>query len=123
MKIYVLGNGFLKEDNLALRVMKSLKGSFEFNQVNTLEQIEFREEFVIVDVVKNLHKVKLFNSLEEFEQVSSITTHDLDVAFFLNLLKDMGNIDKIRIIGVPQKGNISKIKSDVLELLQDCSVE
>jgi len=110
--ILVIGNEFLKEDNLAIEVAKSLKlKDVKFHILKDVDEVINFEDVIILDVVKDLKEIKVFNNLDNFKLVKSVTSHDLDLAFHLKLLKEMGQLKNVRIIGLPQNANLEEIRS------------
>ena len=73
--------------------------------------------FYILDVVKNLKDVKLFTDVDKFKSTCTVTAHDFDLSTFLKILKETGQLKEVRIIGIPQIGNVEEIKTKVISLL------
>ena len=42
-----------------------------------------------------------------------MSLHDFDLGFFLSLMKELGINKKIKIIGIPENGNIKEIADGV----------
>ena len=61
-----------------------------------------KDKYYFMDVCEGLNKAKLINDLAVFENIRTITGHDLDFGFFLQLNDRLGEIDKVRIICLPQ---------------------
>ena len=119
MKIYVFGNPFIDEDNMAYLVAKKLDiPGIEFVYCRSPEVlIESGKDLVIMDVVANTDKVVMIDDIDLLHQFSLLSLHDFDLAYFLNLLKKMGKIKTVKIIGVPQKGKVEEIVKEVAPLL------
>ncbi len=67
-------------------------------------------EVVIVDVVKDLNKTRVFRGADAFHKTKSVTTHDLDLCTVLKLMEATQKTD-FKIIGVPfgeKKENVLK---------------
>lgn len=134
--ILVFGNTDIKEDSLAKTVAKELKKELtnkesKKNSENT-KKYEFidctkpddilsylNEDFIILDVVKRLNEVKLFTNVDDFKDTCTVTAHDFDLSTFLKILKETGDLKKIKIIGIPQSGNIKEIKQKIIEILKN----
>jgi hydrogenase maturation protease len=122
IKILCLGNEFIKEDSLAKRIGSELnledtdvtfiKDSFQLMEL--LNNFKEEDEIIILDVVLGLKEVKLL-SVDDLKSEGIITAHDFDAGFILKLLDKK---QKIKIIGIPMKGNISKIKKQVKKYLK-----
>lgn len=133
VKIVCLGNEFVEGDTLAKEVGELLKDDFEiinvkdsFELMGALsERVDDRvqeiENLVILDVVQGLEEVCELKVGDL--RVDSITSaHDFDAGFVLALFghdsgepKLMG--EDVRIIGIPMKGDVEKIRDEVLELI------
>lgn len=113
MKIYVFGNLFVAEDSLPLLILPQWQKQFpdiHFSVVDPNENFppEGERDLIILDVVKGLSEVTLldYSDLATIDK-TPISPHDYDLLLHLLLLKKMGRIDKVKIIGIPQK-NINK---------------
>ncbi len=123
--LYVLcfGNPHLEDDNLAFKVGKLLTK----DKIKDLTVIDcfspdeifnyFDKEFVILDVVKNIKEVVIIEDIDKLQANSICSLHDFDLGFFLKLMKKMGKINNIKIIGIPQKGNLNNIKKTVKKMV------
>lgn len=119
--IYVFGNEYLEGDNFSYKVVGELKENKEFNsQFNIifcrdpdiLMEVD-DNEIIILDVVKDIKEPVLINNVSRIKTRNLISLHDFDLGFFLNLMKEMGINKKIKIIGVPQEGDIKKIADKI----------
>lgn len=120
MKILVFGNPEIKEDSLATEIAEEVKiKGYEFITCNNPDDILFYsdEDLYIMDVVKDIDEVKIIDNIEMLKKSGFVSLHDFDVAYFLKLLKKLNKIDKIKIIGLPQKGNKEKIKKRIIKVL------
>lgn len=123
--IYILcfGNPYLKEDNLAVQVAdiiiaEKVPGIEIVKCISPDEILSYLDrDFVILDVVKDAKEVMLIDDIDRLKSGSIVSLHDFDLGFFLKLMKETGKIDKVRIIGIPQQGDIKDIKKDVITLL------
>lgn len=105
MTVYLIGNTLVDEDSLPLKLRPYLKEKFpliHFQEVDPTENFVPAENSIIIDTVVGLKEVTLFNHLEDFVDSPRISPHDYDLLFHLKLLKKLGKIENIKIIGVPQ---------------------
>ena len=107
MKIYVFGNPLVPEDSLPLRLLPQLRKQFpeiHFIMVDPNENFppEGEQDLIILDTVKGISEVTLldYSDLALIEK-SPISPHDYDLLLHLLLLKKMGRIDNVKIIGFP----------------------
>ncbi|MGM5482534.1 MAG: hypothetical protein ACQESF_03655 [Nanobdellota archaeon] len=122
MKYFCLGNEFVQEDSYAIKLCRIIK-----KQNPNLELIECQssDEFLqninddkiigIIDVVRGIKEVRIVRNHELKKSSNIINSHDFDINFFMNILKEIGIIKKIKIIGIPQQElqdtTIEKVKS------------
>lgn len=123
MKIFVFGNPLLKEDSLPLKILPQLQKKFpqiKFISVDPNEDWLGKEkEPAILDVVKGIRKVSLFNSLKNFAEARrKITPHDYDLLMDLKFLKKLGKIKKVKIIGLPEKANLKQLLNQTEKLIK-----
>lgn len=118
MKIYCFGNEFVKEDSFAKTVSSELKVSgIETIKVNSV--LEFIENpptpFIILDVVEGIREPRVL-SIDELS-AQPHNAHDLDLGFYLKLLKETGKLKEVKIIGIPQKGDKLKIRKEIQKII------
>lgn len=109
MKIFIFGNPELKNDSLPLEILPDLKKRFPkifFEEKDSNEDWDMPENVLIIDTVVGIKKIKIFNSLEDFESAPRVSMHDFDALANLRLLIKLGKVKKVKIIGIPP--NISK---------------
>jgi Ni,Fe-hydrogenase maturation factor len=124
--LYLLcfGNPYLDEDNLALQVADlivkdRIKGLEVVKCVSPDEILSYTDkDFFILDVAAGLDKVTLIDDIDKLKSGNMVSLHDFDLGFFLKLMKETGKLDKVRIICIPQKGNVEEIKEKVVALLR-----
>lgn len=123
MKVYVLGNPDVDIDSVPLKLLPKLEEKFpgiNFIHFDPTEDIDIVDKhFIIIDTVLSLNKVTLFNDLNRWTISPRISLHDFDLPLFLGLLKKLGKVKKITIIGIPEKGNSKKMLLDVAKFLKD----
>lgn len=114
-KIYVFGNPYLENDNFAHKVAGKLKNIQVVPCRGPEELIGEKEELLIIDVVNGINKPLVIKSIEQLKARKLTSLHDFDVGFFLHLLNKVGAVKRIKIIGVPEKGDSKKIAKKVEE--------
>ena len=143
-KIYVFGNEYLEFDSFAGKVAEKLKNDFnivhcrspdDLIDVNDVvchsgagkqccgkgigaaggENSEKETEMIILDVVKDIKEPIIITDPKQLKTRNILSLHDFDLAFFLNLIRELGEGKKIKIIGVPQKGDVEEIVKKVRE--------
>ena len=118
MKIYCFGNEYIESDSMAKKIADELKISgVEFIKTDSVEGI--KGDIVILDVVKVIKEVKLITDLNKIKEFYPITCHDFDLGTQLKLRKTIGEINSVKIIGVPMHGDISEIKSQVVKFINE----
>lgn len=103
--IYIFGNPLLTFDNLPIRLTPDLKKEFpgiDFIHQDPNENLHPENgELFIIDTVVGPKEVVLIDDIEKIESSPSVSMHDLDLGFNLKLLKKIGELEKVNIIGVP----------------------
>ena len=104
MTIFVFGNPTVTQDSLPLKLLPKLRKQFpEITFVHadpTENWWNGEKELVIIDTVQGIDNVTVFDSLDEFEKQSRITPHDYDLYMDLRILKKLGKVKKVKIIGI-----------------------
>lgn len=113
--LHVFGNEFLKLDDFAGKVSKHLEGKANIIECSSPEiMLDSKDkEILILDVVKGIKNPVVIKDLSRIKTRRMTSMHDFDIGFFLNLMKNMGMNRKIKIIGIPQKGNALKTAKEV----------
>lgn len=119
MKIYVFGSD-LSGDHMARKVAKELKEhlSHDFVFTNDPTDLLYEHELVVMDAVKGITKVRVFQNPQEFYATKICSLHDFDLGYFLQLSERLQLKKKITIIGVPMKGRYEEIRDQVTDSLQ-----
>lgn len=102
--IFVFGNSELPADSLPLKILPELKRIFpeiDFQVKDPNEDWNIPEELTIIDTVQRIKDVAIFKDLDNFEKAPRLTMHDFDAYANLLLLKKLGKLKKIKIIGIP----------------------
>ena len=120
MRVLVFGNPVAKIDSAAVKIAerleKEVKG-MEFVRFDTAEDLEKEgDSLVILDAVVGLKKPRLVN-LDELELRKAVSLHDFDLGWNLRLLKRIGKLNSVAIIGVPADQPVSKNLNAVKKLL------
>ena len=103
-KIFIFGNQDLKFDSLPLKILPELRQRFpkiDFEVKDPNEEWDIPDNLTIIDTVEGIKDVTVFEDLENFEKAPRLTMHDFDAYANLLLLKKLGKLKKIKIIGVP----------------------
>lgn len=121
-KIYVLSNPLVGEDILPLKLLPKLQQlckAFDFEILDPTEEIpsDINEELILIDTVIGIDKVTVFHDLNHFAFSPRVTVHDFDLPINLGILQKLKKIKNLTIIGVPTKGNLSKILNEVINTL------
>ncbi len=104
MKIYVFGNPLLREDRTAIKIARKLAKKFpeiEFKEFDVVEDLEEGNTLYLMDVVKGLEEVKIIENFDSIETKKIFSLHDYDLSYEIKLLKKIGKIKKVFLIGIP----------------------
>ncbi|MFH1290717.1 MAG: hypothetical protein ABIH92_04895 [Nanoarchaeota archaeon] len=116
--IYILGNPSFESDSLPVKLLPKLQSSlpeFKFIHLDPTENLPEEEHLILIDTILNLKEIKVLTNIDKIQSSPNVSMHDFDLGFQLKLMKKLGKIDKVTIIGVPDKGDeeqtLNKIKS------------
>jgi len=121
-KIYVFGNEFFEGDEVAKNLAKQINNSnFEFIFAESPNEIlNASDDLIILDVVKGINEVKLLENIDNLVLENSVTCHDLDLGFYLKLMKSTGKITEVKIIALPYgNSNYAELKIKVEDILNN----
>src|SRR3989344_6920703 len=119
MKVYIVGNPLVKVDSLPFKLLPKLRKEFpevRFEEADPTENFIPENDSIIIDTVVGIDHVRLFTDLDEFVPFSSVSAHDYDLGLHLQLLKKLGKITSVSILGIPNDVN-AQGKKKVAELL------
>jgi len=117
--LYVFGNKYLEDDAFSNDVAKEIAKTAEKGlEIKLCAHPEIlldaeEDELLILDVVNNIEKPIMITEVSQLKTRKLVSFHDFDVSFVLQLMKNMGTDKKIKIIGIPQRGNVKKIANEV----------
>ena len=118
MKVFCFGNEFVKEDSLAREIADELKiDGVEFIKCESTPEFIRQNGKIILDVVQMLKEPRIISVDELAEPKTVCSLHDFDLGYELKLLKEIGELGEIKIIGIPMQGDKEKIKKEIKNLL------
>ncbi|MCX6766494.1 MAG: hypothetical protein NT170_01790 [Candidatus Moranbacteria bacterium] len=120
--IHIFGNPLLDFDNLPLKLAPKLRKIFpeiDFVVVDPNENLKpINKELIIIDTVDGIKKVTLLDDLEKLKTDKIFSLHDFDLAFNLKLLQKIGKLKRVKIFGVPMKGDEREILDELVKLIK-----
>jgi len=120
-KFFCFGNPLVKSDSLPIILIPELKKEFpniEFIEAERPEDIEGESEINIIDTAEGIGKVCEIE-LDKIEEHKCCSLHDFDLAMSLKLMKKMGRLGSLRIIGIPKGYAKKKALFEVSKLLSN----
>lgn len=102
-RVFVFGNELVEEDRAALDVAQTLEGKLpgvEFVFCKSYDELALHGEekpLVIMDVVEGIKQPSLLK-ISDLKASQPYSAHDLDLGFFLKLMKPKN----VRIVGIPK---------------------
>ncbi len=103
-QVFVFGNSDLAMDSLPLRLLPDLQTAFPsctFTTLDPNEDWDVPEHMIIIDTVVNINEPAVFTDLSQFMSAPRISCHDYDAYAGLMLLKKLGKLDTVTILGLP----------------------
>jgi hypothetical protein len=121
LSVFVFGNPDLPMDALPLRVLPALRGKFpdvEFRVLDPNEDWNIPLNIIVLDTVVGISEPRIFHGLEDFHQTGKMSVHDFDAYMNLTLLRKIGKLKSVTIIGVPPEEGEEKALLAVTTLLK-----
>jgi Ni,Fe-hydrogenase maturation factor len=122
-KIYIFGNPLLPFDSLPLKLAPRLQAALpdlEFIVTDPNENLKpINKELFIIDTIEGIEEVVVINDVDKIKSERIYSLHDFDLGYNLKLLQKLGELEKVKIIGVPMAGNEEKIFERLLEKIKE----
>ena len=109
--VYVLGNLLFEADSLPIKILPKLKSSIlnvNFIELDPTENLPQEDHLVIIDTILGIDKITILKDINKIESQKLCSLHDCDLGFNLKLMKKMGKIKDVTIIGVPSNHEEAK---------------
>ena len=125
MKILVFGNELVEKDNLALKLLPKLKEKFadiefkEFDPGENLESEIDEGKLVILDVIEGIDKIIIVDDIDRLKVSKIYSMHDFDLGYNLKLLKKIGKLREVEIIGLPMEMDEDEAFEEISSILTD----
>ncbi len=119
MRVLAFGHPDLEEDNLALKLASTLRvPGFTFEVCRSPESLsEIGEPFIILDVGAGIQEPRFIDDLSKIRAPKMVSLHDFDLGYFLKLHEKLGDLPELKVLAIPQRGNIYEIRRKVEALL------
>jgi len=104
MQVWIFGNPDLPDDALPVRLLPKFRERYPehtFTLRDPLEEWDVPRDLVILDTVRGLTQVRVFDDLDAFADSPRVTLHDFDLGTTLKWLRKLGKLPAIRIVGIP----------------------
>jgi Ni,Fe-hydrogenase maturation factor len=101
--VYVFGNPDIAVDATPVELLPFLRERFldvEFLFLDPNDEWEIPDPLIIIDTVMGIKDIHIFYGLDEFVKTPSVSVHDFDALSQLRLLKKLGKLGQVIIIGV-----------------------
>ena len=121
--VLCFGSEDVKGDGIAFSLCKELAGNIggvRFVLCDTPMDVvgySATENLYIMDAVRGLKEVSVFESINDFRRTKSVTAHDNDLGLLLKVLVEMRMLPDVRIIGIPIGSNASEAVECVRSIL------
>jgi Ni,Fe-hydrogenase maturation factor len=120
--VYITGNPLVPQDSLPLRIMNRLKNHFpqiEFTELEPTDDMPDERNLTIIDTILGIEKVTILTDIDKIITEQSVSLHDFDLGFNLKLMKKLGRLDSVKIIGVPAGMREEEAFNEVAIMLKD----
>jgi Ni,Fe-hydrogenase maturation factor len=116
-KIYVCGNSLVENDSMPIRILHDLRGllpEIEFVMYDPTENFPEGDPVYFLDTALDIREVLVMDDPSKLLDSPRNSVHDSDLAFQLKMMKKLGELPRIYIFCVPEKGR----KDDILRSLK-----
>lgn len=123
MRIYCIGNSIVSGDNIPPELSTEIGGAFPDADVKIIDPSEnfYPEEGnILIDSVEGIDRVRIFEDIAVFASTKSVSVHDYDLGFHLQLLKKLNKLPHIWIIGIPQCSEVKVVLPQILSAVEKC---
>lgn len=121
--IYIIGNLLVNEDLMPFKIKGMLEKEFpdiDFKEFDPTENLPEQQDcLIMVDTVKDIKKPRLFEDIDQFMNSRAYSLHDFDLGWQLKLYKKIKIINRVLIIGVPEKEEIQKVFEYVKKIISN----
>ena len=122
MKILVFGNPIVKEDSFPIKLLPKIREAFpeiNFIEFDPTENLESQgENLTIIDTVKEIKEIQIIDSIDKIVTNKICSMHDFDLGYNLKILKKLGIVKSIKIIGIPEKISEKELLSQLQSILR-----
>ena len=121
--IYILGNPNFEQDSLPIKLLPKLKSLFpnvNFRHLDPTENLPEQEHLILIDTILDINEVRLLTEtdMDKIQSSPNYSLHDFDLGFQLKLMKKLNKIQKVTIIGIPSRGEESRLANEAIRLLK-----
>ena len=119
-KVFVFGNPDVAVDATPVELLPALRERFpaiEFLFLDPNEEWEIPDPLLVIDTVMGIPGIHVFHGLDEFTKTPSISVHDFDALSQLRLLKKLGKLGEVTIIGISPLLSMEEAKVKISDSL------
>lgn len=119
--VIVFGNPDLPMDALPLRMIPALQRQFpdvDFRVLDPNEDWNIPPDIIVFDTVVGISEPQIFHGLEDFHQTGKTSVHDFDAYMNITLLRKIGKLNTVSIVGVPPGRKEEEVLEAVTTLLK-----
>ncbi|MFH1073089.1 MAG: hypothetical protein V1743_06695 [Nanoarchaeota archaeon] len=75
------------------------------------------QEFLLLDVMEDAKEITFYEDLAKIPAHAIQSMHDFDINYLLSQIKDNENRTKLKVIGVPKKGDAGIIAEKIAQMI------
>ena len=103
-RVFVFGNPDIAMDALPLKILPALRTQFPtltFETLDPNEEWDVSKHMLIIDTIVNTKTPTIVRDLDAFMAAPRMSCHDFDAYANLMLMKKLGKIQNVTILGLP----------------------
>ncbi len=121
--ICFLGTQIEATDALPLSLIERIKEEFPEDVIIHYDPTEELESantnrIILIDTVMGIDSITVFASAEHFLLSPRVSVHDYDLPLTLGLLRKLGKLPEVKIIGIPPGVEVKTLPEKITSLLQ-----
>lgn len=120
--ICFLGSLINDKDALPLSIYKQISENFPRDTVIQYDPTEELDtagysDIILIDTIIGINTITVYSDINQFQLSPRVTVHDYDLPLTLGILKKLGKLPEVKIIGIPPNAQPATFAPTIISLL------